>query len=47
MQLGNWKDPKKESTVMPQDEDHTIAEDITTPVEIEPGSDHATPQDWN
>ena len=32
---------------MPQDEDRTLAEDITTPVEIEPGSDHATPQDWN
>ena len=32
---------------MPQDEGRTLAEDITTPVEIEPGSDHAIPQDWN
>jgi len=32
---------------MPQDEDRTLAEDITTPVEIRPGSDHTTPEDWN
>ncbi len=32
---------------MPQDEDRPLAEDITTPVEIEPGADYATPADWN
>ena len=32
---------------MMQDDDHTLAEDITTPVKIEPGSDYATPPDWN
>ena len=32
---------------MPEDEDRTLAEDITTPVEIQPGSDHATPDGWN
>ena len=32
---------------MPQGEDRTLAEDITTPVEIEPGMDHATPVDWD
>ena len=32
---------------MPQDEDRTLAEDITTPVEIEPGMNYATPVDWD
>lgn len=32
---------------MPQDEDRTLAEDITTPVEIQPGLDRATPDDWS
>ena len=32
---------------MPQGEDRTLAEDITTPVEIEPGMDYATPVDWD
>ncbi len=32
---------------MPQDEDRTLAEDITTPIKIEPGLDRATPDDWN
>jgi hypothetical protein len=32
---------------MPQDEDRTLAEDFTTPVKIQPGSDHATPDGWN
>jgi len=32
---------------MSQDEDRTLAEDITTPVETEPGADYATPADWN
>ncbi len=31
---------------MMQDEDRSLANDITTPVEIEPGSDYATPPDW-
>ncbi len=30
---------------MPQD-DRPLAEDITTPVEIQPGLDRATPEDW-
>ncbi len=30
----------------PQD-DRPLAEDITTPVEIDPGLDRATPDDWN
>jgi len=29
------------------DADRSLAEDITTPIKIEPGSDHATPEDWN
>ncbi len=29
----------------PQD-DRPLAEDITTPVDIQPGLDHATPEDW-
>ncbi len=29
----------------PQD-DRPLAEDITTPVDISPGSDYATPEDW-
>ena len=29
------------------DGDRTLAEDITTPIKIEPGSDYATPEDWN
>ena len=32
---------------MPQDDDRTLAEDFTTPVEIRPGSDHATPKGWD
>ena len=32
---------------MPQDEDRTLAEDITTPIKIEPGLDHAAPEGWN
>jgi hypothetical protein len=32
---------------MPQDEDRTLAEDFTTPVDIQPGSDHATPKGWD
>ena len=31
---------------MPQDEDRTLAEDITTPIKIEPGLDYATPENW-
>ena len=31
---------------MRQDEDRFLAEDVTTPVNIEPGSDYATPSDW-
>ena len=31
---------------MTQDEDRPLAEDITTPVKIEPGSDYATPSNW-
>ena len=30
---------------MPQD-DRPLAEDITTPIKIEPGMDRATPEDW-
>ena len=30
---------------MPQD-DRPLAEDITTPIEIQPGLDRATPEDW-
>jgi len=29
------------------DEDRPLAEDITTPIKIEPGSDYATPENWN
>ena len=32
---------------MPQDEDRTLAEDITTPIKIQPGLDRATPDNWN
>ena len=32
---------------MTQDDAPILAEDITTPVKIEPGSDHATPSNWN
>ena len=32
---------------MPQDEDRTLAEDITTPIKIGPSLDRATPDDWN
>ncbi|HAA95936.1 MAG: hypothetical protein FI717_09365 [SAR202 cluster bacterium] len=28
------------------EEDRTLAEDFTTPVEIQPGMDRATPEDW-
>ena len=31
---------------MPQDEDRTLAEDDTTPVEIRPGMDYAAPDNW-
>ena len=31
---------------MSQQEDRTLAEDLACPVEIEPGVDHATPDDW-
>ena len=31
---------------MTQAEDRSLAEDITAPVKIEPGSDYATPPDW-
>ncbi|MBC8281291.1 MAG: hypothetical protein H8E48_10930 [Chloroflexi bacterium] len=29
------------------DDDRPLAEDFTTPIKIEPGSDHATPENWN
>ncbi len=29
------------------DEDRPLAEDITTPIKIVPGSDYATPENWN
>ncbi|MBT97869.1 MAG: hypothetical protein CL902_04495 [Dehalococcoidia bacterium] len=29
------------------DEDRPLAEDIATPIKIEPGSDHAEPENWN
>ena len=29
------------------DEDRPLAEDITAPIKIEPGSDYATPENWN
>ena len=29
------------------DDDRPLAEDITTPIKIEPGSDHATPENWD
>ena len=32
---------------MMQDDDHTLAEDITPPVKIKPGSAYATPPAWN
>ena len=32
---------------MPQDEDRTLAEDITTPIKIQPGLDRATPGAWD
>ena len=32
---------------MPQDEDRTLAEDITTPIKIQPGIDRATPDGWD
>ncbi len=32
---------------MPQDEDRTLAEDITTPIKIQPGLDRATPDGWD
>ena len=28
-------------------EERTIAEDLACPVEVQPGFDHATPEDWN
>ena len=31
---------------MKEPEDRTLAEDLACPVEIEPGIDHATPDDW-
>ncbi|MCH8108393.1 MAG: hypothetical protein IIB30_08580 [Chloroflexi bacterium] len=31
---------------MKEPEDRTLAEDLACPVEIEPGVDHATPDDW-
>ena len=31
---------------MTESEDRTLAEDLACPVEIEPGVDHATPDDW-
>ena len=31
---------------MKEPEDRTLAEDMACPVEIEPGIDHATPDDW-
>jgi hypothetical protein len=32
---------------MPQDEDRPLAEDITTPIKIQPGVDHSTPDAWS
>ena len=32
---------------MPQDEDLPLAEDITTPIKIDPGLDRSTPDDWS
>ncbi len=32
---------------MTQDDGRPLSEDITTPVEIEPGADYATPNGWN
>ncbi|HIM47807.1 MAG TPA: hypothetical protein EYM32_02905, partial [Dehalococcoidia bacterium] len=32
---------------MPQDEGRPLAEDITTPIKIQPGVDHSTPDDWS
>ena len=29
------------------EDDRTLAEDITTPIKIEPGADHASPEGWN
>ena len=46
MQPGISAAKKKENMGMMQDEDRSLANDITTPVEIEPGSDYATPPDW-
>ena len=31
---------------MQQDEDRSLAEDITTPIKIEPGQDYAAPDNW-
>jgi len=31
---------------MKEPQDRTLAEDLACPVEIEPGVDHATPEDW-
>ena len=32
---------------MPHDEDLPLAEDITTPIKIDPGLDRSTPDDWS